>query len=47
MALLQTLGSIGGTLVHDGEGLKARSIGTPGGSWLETIGHLVNLMSNE
>jgi hypothetical protein len=47
IALLQTLGSIGGTLIHDGEGLKARSIGTPGGSWLETIGHLVNLMSNE
>jgi hypothetical protein len=44
IARLQTLGSIGGTLIHDEEGLKARSVGTPGKSWLETIGDLADLL---
>lgn len=41
---LQTLGSSGGTLVYDGEGLKAKSVGTTAKSWLETIGALAELL---
>ena len=44
IAHLQAPGSIGGTLIHDREGLKARSMGTPGRSWLETIGSMMNLL---
>jgi len=44
MPRMQTLGSIGGTLIYDGEGLEARSIGTPVKSWLETIGNLAYLL---
>lgn len=40
----ETLGSIGGMLNYDGEGLKVRSIGTPGKSWLETIGGLMDFL---
>jgi hypothetical protein len=40
----ETLGSIGGTMIYDGEGLKFRSIGTPGKSWLETIGSLMDFV---
>jgi hypothetical protein len=40
---LQKLGSTGGILIHDGEGLKINSVGTPGVSWLETIGDLLEL----
>jgi hypothetical protein len=40
----ETLGSIGGTMDYDGEGLKFRSIGTPGKSWLETIGSLMDFL---
>ena len=41
---LQTLGSIGGTLTHNGEGLKARLVGASGENWLETIGAFVELL---
>ncbi len=40
----ETLGSIGGILSYDGEGLKFRSIGTQGASWLETIGGLMDFL---
>ncbi len=40
----ETPGSIGGTMNYDGEGLKFRSIGTPGKSWLETIGGLMDFL---
>jgi hypothetical protein len=40
----QTLGSIGGTLICDGEGLKAKSVGTPEKNWLETVGRLATLL---
>lgn len=40
----ETLGSVGGTLDYDGEGLKFRSIGTTGKSWLETIGGLMDFL---
>ena len=43
---LQALGSIGGTLTYDGAGLKATLVGTPGGSWLETIGAFVELLAS-
>jgi len=40
---LQMLGSIGGILIRDEKGIKARSTGTPSRSWLETIGDLAKL----
>ncbi|MFC1717565.1 hypothetical protein ACFL6S_28145 [Candidatus Poribacteria bacterium] len=43
MMRLQTLGSTGGTLLYDGEGLKAESVGTSAKSWLETTGILAEL----
>ena len=38
------LGSIGGTLTYDGEGLKAESTGTPGNNWLETTGSMFHAL---
>ncbi len=40
---LQTLGSTGGTLIYDGEGLEVRTVGTPARNWLEAIGILAEL----
>ena len=40
---LKMLGAISGTLIHDGEGIRARLTGTPAGSWLKTIGDLAEL----
>ena len=40
----ETLGSIGGTMNYDGEGLKFRSIGTQGKNWLETIGGIMDFL---
>jgi len=40
---LQTLGSTGGTLVYDGNGLKIKTVGIPSGNWLEAMGILAEL----
>ena len=40
---LQTLGSTGGTLVYDGNGLKIKTVGTPSGNWLKAMGILAEL----
>jgi len=45
MMRLRALGSISGGMSHDGEGLKAGWVGTPGKSWLETIGELAALLT--
>lgn len=47
IARLKMLGSIGGMLTYEGEGLKGRSISTAGKSWLETIGDLAYLLIHE
>ena len=44
VARLQVLGSIGGTLIHSESGLKAKSTGTPGVGWLETMVDLATLL---
>ncbi len=43
MMRLRMLGAIGGTLINDGEGMRIKLVGTPAGSWLKTIGDLVEL----
>lgn len=45
MMRLRALGSISGEMDNDGEGLRARWVGTPGKSWLETIGELAALLT--
>jgi len=42
---LKTLGSVGGGMMQDGEGLKASWSGTLGASWLETIGEIAALLN--
>ncbi len=44
---LQTLGSTGGIVIYEREGLKAKTISTTGKSWLETIGDLAYLLIHE
>jgi uncharacterized protein DUF3352 len=40
---LQTLGSTGGTLVYDGNGMKIKTVGVPSGNWLKAVGILAEL----
>lgn len=44
MIRLKAMGSTGGTLLYDGEGLKGKSVGTPDQSWFEALDALAQIL---